>query len=72
MSHVRKDTLTRPPEWWKHLRPDNKKLVAKRERKASLKQIGQEIGEGKACGNTTRRIFPNHFSHRGCQSAMGK
>jgi len=35
MAHTRKDTLTKPVEWWKHLRPFNKRRVAKRERKAS-------------------------------------
>jgi hypothetical protein len=42
MSHVRKDTLTRPPEWWKHLRPHNKRKVSKRERVAARKQIKEE------------------------------
>ena len=42
MAHTRKDTLTSPPEWWKHLRPFNKRKVAKRERKAAMKQIREE------------------------------
>ena len=42
MAHTRKDTLTSPPEWWKHLRPFNKRRVAKAERKASKKQIAKE------------------------------
>jgi hypothetical protein len=43
MAHVRKDTLTRPPEWWKHLRPFLKRLVSKRERKAATKEIRRDI-----------------------------
>jgi hypothetical protein len=43
MSHVRKDTLTRPPEWWKHLRPRNKRKVAKAERKAAVKEIKRDL-----------------------------
>lgn len=43
MSHVRKDTLVRPPEWWKHLRPYNKRVVAKKERQAAKKQINASI-----------------------------
>ena len=35
MAHKRKDTLVAPPEWWKHLRPFNKRVVAKRERRAA-------------------------------------
>jgi hypothetical protein len=42
MAHTRKDTLTRPPEWWKHLRPYNKRRVAKRERKAAEKEIAKD------------------------------
>ena len=43
MAHTPKDTLTRPPEWWKHLRPFNKHRVAKRERKAAVKEIEKEL-----------------------------
>lgn len=43
MAHKRKDTLTKPPEWWKHLRPDNKRKVAKSERRAARKQINAEL-----------------------------
>lgn len=39
MAHTRKDTLTPPPEWWRHLRPMNKRRVAKRERRAATRQI---------------------------------
>jgi len=43
MAHARKDTLARPPEWWKHLRPFNKRRVAKRERKAAVKEIEKKL-----------------------------
>lgn len=42
MAHVRADTLTPPPEWWKHLRPFLKRLVSKRERKAAQREIVKE------------------------------
>jgi len=42
MAHVRKDTLVAPPEWWKHLRPYNKRKVAKSERLAAKREIQQE------------------------------
>jgi hypothetical protein len=44
MAHKRKDTLVRPPEWWKHLRPYNKRKVSKAERRASKKEIKDETG----------------------------
>ena len=44
MAHVRQDTLTRPPEWWKHLKW-LKKLVSKRERKAAEKEIVKDANE---------------------------
>jgi len=37
MAHAK--GLTRPPEWWKHLRPFNKRKVSKRERIAAKKDI---------------------------------
>ena len=40
MAHKR--GLTVSPEWWKHLRPFLKRLVAKRERKAAKKQIEKD------------------------------
>ena len=43
MAHKRKDTLTKPPEWWKHLRPFNKRKVAKSERRAARRQINAEL-----------------------------
>jgi hypothetical protein len=39
MAHKRKDTFVGPPEWWKHLRPFNKRVVAKQERRAARKMI---------------------------------
>jgi hypothetical protein len=39
MAHVRKDTLTASPEWWKHLRRENKRRFAKQERRATRKLI---------------------------------
>jgi len=40
-----KAMLTRPDEWWKHLRPYNKRRFWKRERKAakgdSIKRTGE-------------------------------
>jgi hypothetical protein len=39
VAHTRKDTLVAPPEWWKHLRPFNKRVVAKRERRAASQVI---------------------------------
>jgi len=35
MAHKRKDTFASAPEWWKHLRPFNKRRTSKRERVAS-------------------------------------
>jgi hypothetical protein len=45
MAHTRKDTLTSPPEWWKHLRPFNKRKVAKSERRAAAKEINAELND---------------------------
>lgn len=42
MAHTRKDTLTAPPEWWRHLRPLNKRRVAKRERRAATRLIAKD------------------------------
>lgn len=43
MAHKRKDTLVRPPEWWKHLRPWNKRKLAKAERRAAAGEITAEM-----------------------------
>ena len=39
MAHKRKDTLVAAPEWWRHLRPENKRRVAKKERRAAIRLI---------------------------------
>jgi len=41
MAHVRKDTLVKPPEWWRHLK-FLKRLVSKQERQAAKKFILEE------------------------------
>lgn len=43
MAHKRKDTLAKSPEWWKHLRPENKRRVAKNERRAAKEQINAAL-----------------------------
>ena len=47
MAHKRKDTLVAAPEWWPHLRPYNKRRVAKKERRAANRLI-QDTGENQA------------------------
>jgi hypothetical protein len=42
MAHVRKDTRVAPIEWWKHLRPFNKRLQAKAERRVARLEIDEE------------------------------
>ena len=42
MAHTRKDTLTSPGEWAKHLRQRGKRIVAKAERQAVKKEIHAE------------------------------
>ena len=39
MAHVRKDTLAKTVQWWKHLRPYWKRRQQRRERVASAKVI---------------------------------
>lgn len=41
MAGVKKGTLTRPPQWWRHLR-DWKRVFWKSERKAHKKEIKNE------------------------------
>lgn len=43
MAHVRKDTLTTPTEWARHLRRQGKRDAARNERRAARSQIEQEI-----------------------------
>lgn len=42
MATVKKGVLTRPPEWWKHLRWTKKKFWRK-ERRAAIRQIRKDI-----------------------------
>jgi hypothetical protein len=42
MAHVRKDTLTAPREWAKHLRSFGKRRQSKQERKAAKEQIEKD------------------------------
>jgi len=46
MAHKRKDTYAVTPEWWKHLRPFNKRRMAKRERVANRFLIGNDSNDG--------------------------
>jgi hypothetical protein len=45
MAHVRKDTLAKTVQWWKHLRPYWKRRQQRRERAASAKLIRKEVGQ---------------------------
>jgi len=45
MAHVRKDTLAKTVQWWKHLRPYWKRQQQRRERVASAKFIRAEWAE---------------------------
>jgi hypothetical protein len=45
MAHARKDTFVPSPEWWDHLRPYNKRVVAKRERRAAKKRIKKDASD---------------------------
>jgi len=42
MAHKRKDTFVPCQEWWKHLRPYNKRVQAKAERKAAKERVRKE------------------------------
>jgi hypothetical protein len=39
MAHKRKDTLVAVTQWWRHLRPFEKRRVAKKERCAAKRDI---------------------------------
>ena len=56
MAHTRADTLTRPPQWWDHLRPTYKRLVSRRERQAAAKQMIKEIAEALGVPKETYRM----------------
>jgi len=45
MAHVRKDTLAKTVQWWKHLRPYWKRQQQRRERVAAAKAIRAEQRE---------------------------
>lgn len=47
MAHVRKDTLTKTLQWWKHLRPYWKRRQHRRERAAAAKLIRTVVREDK-------------------------
>ena len=55
MAHVRKDTLVSPPEWWKHLRPWNKRRVAKAERRAAVREI-QHLSQESASATSEAKL----------------
>jgi hypothetical protein len=44
MANVKKGTLTRPPQWWKHLR-DWKRIFWKSERSAQKKDVKERSNE---------------------------
>jgi hypothetical protein len=50
MAHKRKDTLVAAPEWWRHLRPYNKRRVARKEPRAANRSI-QDTREDQAHPN---------------------
>jgi hypothetical protein len=47
MANVKKGTLTRPPQWWKHLR-DWKRVFWKRERKAWQTEVRKDKSDAAA------------------------
>ena len=46
MAHTQKGILTKPPQWWKHLR-DWKRVFWKKERKASTQDARKQVKESK-------------------------
>lgn len=58
MAHVRKDTLTRPVEWAKHLRPWGKKLQSKKERQAAIREIVTDIAVDQKGASLRRDATP--------------
>lgn len=50
MAHKRKDTLVPSPEWWRHLRPFNKRRVSKAERQAAKKDAKENQKEIESSG----------------------
>lgn len=47
MATVKKGILTRAHEWWKHLRPYNKRRFWKRERKTARKDVLDDLSKGR-------------------------
>jgi predicted transcriptional regulator len=45
MAHVRKDTLAKTLQWWKHLRPYWKRRQQRRERVAAAKLMQRDVQE---------------------------
>lgn len=45
MATKRKGILTTAREWWKHLRPYNKRDFWKRERRAASRAVKREVAE---------------------------
>lgn len=45
MAHARLDTLVAAPDPWRHLRPFNKRKVAKAERRAAESDIGERLAD---------------------------
>jgi hypothetical protein len=54
MAHTRQDTLTPPPEWWKHLRPFNKRHVSKRERRAGRETAASDLSANDPAASPAR------------------
>ena len=55
MAHARKDILVPPPEWWKHLRPFNKRRVARSERRAIRELIADQMKNGSRSNDGRRQ-----------------
>jgi hypothetical protein len=72
MAHVRKDTLAKTVQWWKHLRPYWKRRQQRRERVASAELIRAEWDEQIERKKTNRglRRFDN-CRVRGCALSSG-
>ena len=70
-AHKRKDTLVASPEWWRHLRPYNKRRVAKAERKAGKVVVADGIEEP---DETPKGLGlhndPNKMRHEGCYECV--
>src|SRR5438045_2726415 len=56
MAHKRKDTQVAPPEWWRHLRPDNKRSSTKKERHAANRVIRDDENQTNPTENQGSQI----------------